>query len=355
MDNAAGAVLFRRRSAAQGADVVFEVGEDGATEDVWAHSIVLTAVSPVMEALFTGTFREAHERRVRISDVTPRVFFAFLEILYTGTSDFRCGLVVPDFYNSSRRTPRHVAVRVSNPPATLSEWKEMLMRAGVRKQISKSGCLYTTCKKSTGRVKESWLTCMNAKTAREVVRKLGLTERQATIVGEPHCIEVLEVVMLLDRYAVEGFAEWAKKALAKYIDWGSDSLTDLLSKAFCLGAGSAYRREILKACRDALCDDDCHGKFVKHFRMHVTRAPPAGLTIDTARLQARLQLLRWANDMIKMRTDPENTYSLMVLMSRGMQEVVDGLSGQVPDPDSSSSSEEGRRDGETRGNLQNSI
>uniref|UniRef100_K3ZNF3 BTB domain-containing protein n=1 Tax=Setaria italica TaxID=4555 RepID=K3ZNF3_SETIT len=66
-------------SSQVGADVVFDVGGETFT----AHRYVLAARSPVFMAELYGTTKETTADRVRISDVEPEVFRAFLHFIYT--------------------------------------------------------------------------------------------------------------------------------------------------------------------------------------------------------------------------------------------------------------------------------
>lgn len=45
---------------------------EGSDKKVNAHKLLLTAVSPVFEAMFSGSFAEKDE--VKITDITPEIF-----------------------------------------------------------------------------------------------------------------------------------------------------------------------------------------------------------------------------------------------------------------------------------------
>ena len=63
------------------ADVEFLVSD----RSIWAHKAIVCARSPVFSAMFATEMRESATGRVKIDDVTPKVFRQFLQFLYTGS------------------------------------------------------------------------------------------------------------------------------------------------------------------------------------------------------------------------------------------------------------------------------
>jgi hypothetical protein len=77
-----GRLLFQKRLLREDTDVVFDVGAEGVSERLDAHKVVVSARSPVLAAELRGGFREAGEHCVRVPDVEPAVFEAFLAFIY---------------------------------------------------------------------------------------------------------------------------------------------------------------------------------------------------------------------------------------------------------------------------------
>jgi len=77
-----GRLLFQKRLQREDTDVVFELGTQGHTERLEAHKVVVSARSVVLAAELQGGFREAGELRVRIPDVEPAIFEAFIAFIY---------------------------------------------------------------------------------------------------------------------------------------------------------------------------------------------------------------------------------------------------------------------------------
>jgi len=346
-----GAALFRRRTAGEGADVVFEVGEEGRTEDIWAHSVVLVAMSRVMEALLTGRFREASERRVRISDVQPRPFLGFLEVVYTGSAK--------PLYNTPPVIRRDLpAVHVTGISATLAAWKDLLSRACVADHLSEgSGVVYTRCARSSGRVEEAWLGCCDLDDAKEVVAKIGSSAGQAEIIGVQNPELVLDVAVLLDRYSVNGFSDWVVSQLRDYVGWDSDVMSFVMCRSWSLNRGSVYRNAILGLCEEVCKDEDAAEDFFERFEQLLCALQSPEQAHDMVALQVRLQLLRWGGDLLRdhgehgeeehkrgklfsrpsrqavsprrLRGDCHEAEHMRDVISHGIQSVLDDWSGKV--------------------------
>lgn len=77
-----GRLLNQKRLAREDTDVAFEVGPDEAMERLDAHKVVVSARSPVLAVELQGVFREAGELRIRVPDVEPAMFEAFLSFVY---------------------------------------------------------------------------------------------------------------------------------------------------------------------------------------------------------------------------------------------------------------------------------
>ena len=65
-------------------DVEIVVGFDETTSFL-AHRFILSARSPVFDAMLNGNFEEARTGMIRINDVHPDLFVHFFQFLYTGT------------------------------------------------------------------------------------------------------------------------------------------------------------------------------------------------------------------------------------------------------------------------------
>jgi len=90
MDSTCGAQLWAASIDQQQTDVEFLVEE----EIFSAHRCLLSARSPVYEAMFASGMKEATSGKVNINDIDPDTFRNFLEFLYTGT-------VVPSSRNAN--------------------------------------------------------------------------------------------------------------------------------------------------------------------------------------------------------------------------------------------------------------
>ena len=65
-------------------DVEIIVGLDDPLVSFLAHRFILSARSPVFDAMLNGDFEEARTWIIRISDVHPDLFAHFFHFLYTG-------------------------------------------------------------------------------------------------------------------------------------------------------------------------------------------------------------------------------------------------------------------------------
>eukprot|EP00746_Dinoflagellata_sp_MGD_P167195 gnl/MRDRNA2_/MRDRNA2_97633_c0_seq1.p1 gnl/MRDRNA2_/MRDRNA2_97633_c0~~gnl/MRDRNA2_/MRDRNA2_97633_c0_seq1.p1 ORF type:complete len:279 (+),score=52.18 gnl/MRDRNA2_/MRDRNA2_97633_c0_seq1:66-902(+) len=80
-----GLLLFGQRKASDEggtADMLFEIGDENSV--VWAHTLVICAVSPVLSAQLRGKFEEAQEKRIKLPDVELKCFEDFLRLVYMG-------------------------------------------------------------------------------------------------------------------------------------------------------------------------------------------------------------------------------------------------------------------------------
>lgn len=329
--------LFSRRTSVQGADVVFEVGEDETKEDICAHSTVLTARSSVMEAQLNGAFREASEKRIRVPDVLPCPFLGFLEVIYTGFAR--------PLYDMPPCLARAATVRVTNVAASLAEWKEMMMRARVHDHLPTDGdgIMYTRSIKSSGKVEEVWLGFSKLEDAQAVVEKIGSEIGRAEIVGMRNPEFVCDIAVLLDRYAINDCVDWVVSQVTQYIGWNSDYLILVMCRAWSMSPGSVYRNAIVNMCykllNDQWSEEYERGDFTftwEEFTGWLTRVtyplPPMHAHTD---LQVRLQLLRWANDLVidfilhteRSIEDDDDFSSLRLMISDGIQSLIDRWSG----------------------------
>ena len=71
-------------------DVTFMVGadlEDEEEQEVLAHKFILLSASPVFEAMFSGSFKEASAEKIKIPDLFPDIFEEMLRFIYTDEVD----------------------------------------------------------------------------------------------------------------------------------------------------------------------------------------------------------------------------------------------------------------------------
>eukprot|EP00928_Gymnodinium_smaydae_P046029 TRINITY_DN30629_c0_g1_i1.p1 TRINITY_DN30629_c0_g1~~TRINITY_DN30629_c0_g1_i1.p1 ORF type:complete len:451 (-),score=54.33 TRINITY_DN30629_c0_g1_i1:11-1204(-) len=252
-----GALLFDRRTVAGGADVVFEVGVENNTQQFLAHSSVMTAVSPVMESMLTGQFKEACERHVRLRDVSASQFSAFLELLYTGS--MTC-LVPPCFVldrpQGSSIPALNYFVHVTGTNAKCSAWKKAIKAAKIYEHVARGSGVYTKCKKSSDVVEEAWFGCASIDDASLVAAKLlsdASTVKESQVQVTSVAERVLDIAALLDRFSVSHFDELILNQLHRYAGWDQECMFPMLCQAWSMNP--TYKRAVVKMCERACCSE----------------------------------------------------------------------------------------------------